>query len=222
MVEIIYSEYRRARKPHKCFGCGETIEIGDIFLREVDKDGGTLYTVNTCRFCRWISHNDSVFSDFVGYDGEYNENQIGEYLNERMKEIFYDKNLQNYVDYSTKFFNTESKIKSIYPEKYDSFLCKYLIIADYIEQYIRTRITKFDISVRHYMEKIKSELDTICLILTNTYKPEIHTPTISSYVSSGVLIEDPNEVEQIKYTLRKTLVKKTKEFDKRFNLKINI
>ena len=48
MTEEIMSEWRKARKPHKCNYCGQTIEPGERYYRYVGKYDGEIYT--------WLGH----------------------------------------------------------------------------------------------------------------------------------------------------------------------
>lgn len=51
-----HSEIRKARKPHKCVECHETIQPGTKYERFVARGDGRFFTVTICLLCREIQH----------------------------------------------------------------------------------------------------------------------------------------------------------------------
>ena len=52
--EFYHELIRRARKPHRCCECGETIARGQSYERATGKSDGTIWAVSTCLDCRDI------------------------------------------------------------------------------------------------------------------------------------------------------------------------
>ncbi len=47
----------RARKPHQCCECGDTIPVGAEYERAVGKWDGRMFTYHTCLACRDVRRN---------------------------------------------------------------------------------------------------------------------------------------------------------------------
>jgi hypothetical protein len=54
--ELYVETWRRARKPHRCGECKQTIPPGSRYLRVVGKESGTIWTVLLCEPCNEILH----------------------------------------------------------------------------------------------------------------------------------------------------------------------
>lgn len=59
MPELIAKKTVTARKQHRCRSCGMTVQPGDVYLREVLKYDGRLYTWISCLSCEAIT--DEVY-----------------------------------------------------------------------------------------------------------------------------------------------------------------
>ena len=66
MSDIMSSENVKIRKPHKCWGCGETYPVGTKMDRVISKDGGEFSTAYWCPICIDIinehDYNDDEFA----------------------------------------------------------------------------------------------------------------------------------------------------------------
>ena len=62
MVELICCETRKARKPHKCFYCGGTINVGEKYVHNVCKYDD-VYTVDEHEKCSFICSEIYDFCD---------------------------------------------------------------------------------------------------------------------------------------------------------------
>ena len=55
MTEEILSEWRKARKPHRCDLCNGTIEPGERYEHYVGKFDGEIYTFRSHEKCKYVS-----------------------------------------------------------------------------------------------------------------------------------------------------------------------
>lgn len=55
-IELFGGSYQKARKPHRCWCCGKTIEAGAAYFKTVGKYNGEIFMVKHCRkTCECVS-----------------------------------------------------------------------------------------------------------------------------------------------------------------------
>ncbi|QDF15464.1 hypothetical protein SEA_MOLLYMUR_104 [Gordonia phage Mollymur] len=50
-METVCDEWPRARTKHRCQFCGRTIDPGELYRRQFNKDGGDVWTWKNCAHC---------------------------------------------------------------------------------------------------------------------------------------------------------------------------
>lgn len=68
MTELLKEARPVARKPHRCYECGRTIQPGETYVSQFIVDYGDHWTWKGCEQCSWLLHL-VVFSD-PNYDGD--------------------------------------------------------------------------------------------------------------------------------------------------------
>jgi hypothetical protein len=97
-MEIISDSNRKAKKEHRCSYCNGIIVKGEIYNRQVNVDGGDMWTWKAHLDCNWIANKLDMFD---GCDDGLNGEQFREYINEEWH------NLQRQIDeekYESKVF----------------------------------------------------------------------------------------------------------------------
>lgn len=72
MSNVIREESRKARKPHRCFGCLETIHPGESYHFSVFIDCGRPNNCHLCEQCQKTS------SEYLEYGDEFGEGELKE------------------------------------------------------------------------------------------------------------------------------------------------
>lgn len=71
-MDILQDKIVKCRKPHRCYHCGITIQVGEEARYVVSVEGGDFYSSYTCKYC--IELADSLLdTGYLEYedDGEY-------------------------------------------------------------------------------------------------------------------------------------------------------
>jgi hypothetical protein len=74
MSDILHWEKRKARKPHRCFGCGKTYPAGSQMVHAAYADGGSVDSCYWCVTCieymrRYFNPGDEIGRDEI-YDND--------------------------------------------------------------------------------------------------------------------------------------------------------
>ncbi|AOE43794.1 hypothetical protein SEA_BANTAM_105 [Gordonia phage Bantam] len=78
-METVCDEWPKARTKHRCGFCGRTIDPGERYRRQFNKDGGDVWTWKNCAHCDaaavmldlYYDWDDGITSDhFVDHDPE--------------------------------------------------------------------------------------------------------------------------------------------------------
>ena len=74
MSAILRWQTVKARKPHRCFGCGKTYPAGTLMISAAYADGGQAYGCYWCETCREYMQENFAYGDEVTQEGEIFDN----------------------------------------------------------------------------------------------------------------------------------------------------